>query len=295
MENLKLGVLGISEGNGHPYSWSAVFNGYNEKYMKDCPFPVIYDYLSKQKFPEDAISGAAVTHVWTQDVQYSEHIAKSSNIDNIVKYPEEMISSVDAILLARDDYENHYEMALPFIRAGLPIFIDKPLALSVEEAKTLFKEMQYENQIFTCSSIKYAKEFGVDKVVGLGEIKFIEAIISKSWEKYAIHIVEPVLDMIPNRGGLLSVQNTGYKDVNIVTVSWENVTAVFSVVGNNKSPLEMTLYGSEKWKRLSFEDTFYAFKESLKHFIKGVKRKSVIIPRQLTLDVIEIVEKGIRK
>ena len=24
---LKLGIIGLSEGNGHPYSWSAIFNG----------------------------------------------------------------------------------------------------------------------------------------------------------------------------------------------------------------------------------------------------------------------------
>ena len=27
--NLKLGIIGISNGNGHPYSWSAIFNGYD--------------------------------------------------------------------------------------------------------------------------------------------------------------------------------------------------------------------------------------------------------------------------
>ncbi len=215
MENLKLGVLGMSTDNGHPYSWSAIFNGYNEQYMKDCPFPVIYQYLSKQKFPKDAIPDASVTHIWTQDTNKSEHIAKASNIANIVERAEDMIPFVDAILLARDDPENHYEMALPFIKAGLPIFIDKPLALSVKEAEMLFSEMLYENQIFTCSSIKYAKEFGIDKTKDLGTIKLIDASISKSWEKYAVHIIEPVLDMLPDRGKLLSVKNTGNFDIDI--------------------------------------------------------------------------------
>ena len=41
---LRLGIIGISEGNGHPYSWSAIFNGYNHEYAQDCPFPVIPDY-----------------------------------------------------------------------------------------------------------------------------------------------------------------------------------------------------------------------------------------------------------
>ena len=31
---LKLGVIGLSEGNGHPYSWSAIFNGYDSVEME---------------------------------------------------------------------------------------------------------------------------------------------------------------------------------------------------------------------------------------------------------------------
>ena len=32
----------------------------------------------------------------------------------VVSKPEQMIGSVDAVLLARDDAENHTQMALPF-------------------------------------------------------------------------------------------------------------------------------------------------------------------------------------
>ena len=41
-----------------------IFNGFDERYMNDCPFPVIPEYLAAQNFPEDAIQGAKVTHVW---------------------------------------------------------------------------------------------------------------------------------------------------------------------------------------------------------------------------------------
>ena len=51
-KRLNIGILGMTEGNGHPYSWSAIFNGYNKKYMDECPFPVIKDYLYKQ--PENS-------------------------------------------------------------------------------------------------------------------------------------------------------------------------------------------------------------------------------------------------
>ena len=84
MNNLKLGILGMSDGNGHPYSWSAIFNGYDIPKMSKCPFPVIPKYLALQDFPRDSIKNARVTHIWTQDKKISEDIASSSLIENIV-------------------------------------------------------------------------------------------------------------------------------------------------------------------------------------------------------------------
>ena len=51
MTALKFGVIGMSEGNGHPYSWSAIFNGYDADAMRDCPFPAIPEYLARRRFP----------------------------------------------------------------------------------------------------------------------------------------------------------------------------------------------------------------------------------------------------
>ena len=110
-KELKLGVIGLSDGNGHPYSWSAIFNGCDMAYMKDCGFPVIPEYLSKQRFPDDCIPNAHVTHIWTQDRAVSEHVAKASLIPNVVDRMEDMIGEVDAVLLARDDPENHTNFA----------------------------------------------------------------------------------------------------------------------------------------------------------------------------------------
>lgn len=127
MEKLKLGVIGMSEGNGHPYSWSAIFNGFDMEFMKNCPFSSIPDYLSEQQFPTDFLTqDAEVTHIYTQDISISEHIAKSSLVKNIVQNPKEMIGKIDALLLARDDAENHMKYAKDFLDAGIPIYIDKP-------------------------------------------------------------------------------------------------------------------------------------------------------------------------
>ena len=41
-------MVGMVDGNGHPYSWSAIFNGFDAAAMAHCPYPVIPEYLSRQ-------------------------------------------------------------------------------------------------------------------------------------------------------------------------------------------------------------------------------------------------------
>ena len=66
-KEIKLAMLGMVDGNGHPYSWSAIFNGYNREEMSKCPFAGIPQYLFKQPYGTLSIPGAHVTHVWTDD------------------------------------------------------------------------------------------------------------------------------------------------------------------------------------------------------------------------------------
>ena len=135
---IKLGIIGASPGNGHPYSWSAIFNGYDNKKMKECGYPAIPEYLSKENWPEARLRSAKITSIWTQDRITSEHIANSSYINHISSSLEELEERVDGVLLARDDAENHIKFARPFLSSGKPIYIDKPIALSVHELNRLY-------------------------------------------------------------------------------------------------------------------------------------------------------------
>ena len=153
---IKLGVIGLSEGNGHPYSWSSIINGdFNEDAMDDCGYAGIPLYLKANRNTL-GIDGAQVTHVWTQDRKLSEHIAAAALIDNVVDNMEDMIGQVDAVLLARDDPENHKTMAKPFIEEDVPIFIDKPLTDNAEDLVEFVRYYEKGKSIMSCSSMRYA-------------------------------------------------------------------------------------------------------------------------------------------
>jgi len=295
MTKLKIGIIGISEGNGHPYSWSAIFNGYDEKYMKECSFPVIPEYLSKEEFPQNFLTNlGTVTHVWTQDNAKSKHIAAASKIMNVVNEPNDMIGSVDAVLLARDDAENHIKLAMPFIKAGVPIYIDKPLALTVEEAQLMLFSQIYENQIFTCSSLRYAQELILSDIEkeNIGNIVYVEGSIVKKWETYGIHILEPIIAQLPKRGKLLSVIPVKHEGIQIVIIKWENCLANLKVTGLIPSTLSISFFGEKGNIVKRFTDSFSSFKASLKHFVDVVHTRKSVISKEEILEIVEIIEKG---
>lgn len=296
MSTLKLGVIGMSEGNGHPYSWSAIFNGYDPAYMKDCPFPAIPGYLAKQQFPQDSLGHlGSVTHVWNQDKKISEHIAASSNIATIVNNLHEMVGKVDAVLLARDDAAAHYEMALPFLKAGIPIFIDKPLAIQVTEAEKIWAAQQRPNQVFSCSSLRYAKELMLtsEEKEKIGKVKFVEGSVMKYWETYAIHVLEPLISQLPDRGGLQEVKCVSTDTHKQVLVQWKNVTGYFKTTGNIPSPLEIKFFGDKGTVTKTFSDSFNAFKSSLEVFVDVINHPEKNIPQLETLELVTILEKGL--
>lgn len=295
LKKLKLGVIGLSEGNGHPYSWSAIFNGFNPKFMRECPFPTIPGYLAKEKYPENFIGDLAeVTHVWTQDLQISQHIANSSNISNVVENMVDMIPHIDAVLLARDDAKNHGSMARPFLESGLPIFIDKPFALSLQEAEQMLDAQKKDTQIFTCSSLRYADELKLNNADYeiLGNICCVEASIMKTWDTYAIHLLEPIVSQIKNRGKLGSVKPVYKNGIHQTLIEWEKFTAYIKVTGPFPVPLAIKFFGTKGNIVKTFHDSFNCFKKSLRSFVKQVQTEEQIIQRNETLELVKILEWG---
>jgi len=297
---IKLGVIGLSDGNGHPYSWSAIFNGYNPDAMESCGFPVIPRYLEVQRWPDSRILGAEVVSVWTQDQKRSQDIAKAARISKVVHSPEDMIGEVDAVLLARDDAESHLKFAAPFLRAGLPIYIDKPIALSMDDLEKLYELEQYPGQIFTCSALRFSQELMLtpqdrDEI---GEIRNIVAFTPKSWNKYAIHIIEPVLSMLSEfdqplnfSGGV--TKRTHDDTSGSLIVNWRSgVQTAFFAVGDGVSPISIRIVGTNGFKDLVFSDSFAAFKTALEMFVEGVRNQSVASPKSFNKLVVQLLDKG---
>ncbi len=295
MGSIRLGVIGLSQGNGHPYSWSAIFNGYDPVAMEACGFPVIPRYLEKQRFPEDAIAEARVTHVWAQDKKIASHIAKAACIETVADRYTDMIGQIDGVLLARDDAETHYEFAVPFLDAGIPIYIDKPLALTVAGANRLLNLQRYPGQIFSCSALRYAKEFQLSHAdrAKIGGLRHIHATVPKDWDKYAVHVIEPLLLLANERGAVERIQTWRNDDSTTLAARFSGgLHALISAMGLSHAPLALRVMGDLGWTDLFFQDTYSAFKSALLEFVQGIIHRDIRIDKDFMLEVVSLIESG---
>jgi len=71
----------------------------------------------------------------------------------------------------------------------------------------------------------------------VGDIQFVDAIVPKDWQRYAIHIIEPVLNIVGNQCPILWSQVFHYTaDIQGLLVEWESgVKGRFTTTGNSLS------------------------------------------------------------
>jgi predicted dehydrogenase len=297
-QHIRLAMLGMVDGNGHPYSWSAIINGrYDPQAMAECGYPVIPQYLGAQPKEALGIPGAEVTHVWCDDPADAAKVARAAGIAHVVARPEDVIGQVDAVIIPTDKGWEHVDRTRPFVEAGLPLFIDKPLA-DREEHLEQFARWQAEGRpLLSTSCMRYAREFAAlrRRLDEVGQVRLITITTAKSWERYGIHALEAVYPFL-RPGGWLSVSNTGTAEANIVHARHaDGVDVVLAAVADLYGAFGcLGLYGTKGSLTERFQDTFFAFKTQLVAFVEYLRTGRLPFPFSETIELMQIIIAGIR-
>ena len=295
-KELSLAMLGMVDGNGHPYSWSAMFNGYDPDEMAKCPYPVIPVYLGNEPAETLRIPRARVTHIWTDDPADGERVAKASRIPNVVERAEDAIGHVDAVVIATDKGHEHVARCRPFVEAGLPVFVDKPLVDNLADLRTFEKWHADGKPLMSSSCMRYAKEFLPFRLSThyLGELRFVSITTPKSWERYGIHALEAVYPILGP--GFVSCRNTGKPERNVVHFQHRSgadaiVVAIDDMFGGFGA---LTLCGTAGAAQARFDDTFFAFKTQLEAFVQFLRTGVHPFPFDETRELMRMVIGGIQ-
>ena len=146
----------------------------------------------------------------------------------IVSSIPELIRKVDYVCLETNDGRLHLQQALPVIKAGKPLFIDKPITASLKDGTAIFDAARkYNTPVFSTSSLRYIT--GMEDVLSekFGKVIGAETYSPANLEKthpdlfwYGIHGVEMLFTaMGPD---CKSVSRIHTKDTDIVVGIWDN-------------------------------------------------------------------------
>ncbi len=288
---LNIGIIGMSPGNAHPYSWSSIINGqYDHQRMADAGYPAVGDYLRANR-DTLGIPGARVSHVWTQDTQISRDIALHSGIPGVVDSLEEMVGQVDAVILGRDDPESHVKMAHPFLEAGIPIFIDKPLAFTRKDLDYFEQQHASGRFLMSCSSMRYSGECRSLKseLGGLGPLHLVTAVGKKDWKKYGVHLVEALFSSLDDPQPQW-VQHLGERHQSVVLIGFEGgLKATIQVFQDICGTFQLSFFGSEGWRLVEIKNSYAMFRENMSEFIRSVEEGSPRLDFAKTRSIIQTV------
>lgn len=300
-KELRIGMIGFTEGNAHPFSWSAMINGaYDAPLMQEyCKtlYPTIPQYLGKQPAHTLGIPSVKVTHIcFTGHVgrEDAEKCARINGIANVVDRPEEMIGHVDAVIVATDVGDEHVERCRPFVEAGIPMFVDKPLVNKEEDLKTFLRWRREGAKFITSSSMRYSKEYEpfYRSHYELGELVYICSPMPKKYETYGIHALEAMYPLLGQ--GFLSVRNTGTYERTVVHIKHENGCNVNVIQGIGMAGAGMTVIGTAGSRYLQGGDSYYAFKKQMDLFVHWLRTGEEPFPFAESVELMKLVIGGLR-
>jgi hypothetical protein len=157
---------------------------------------------------------------------YTEDVKKMGV--EIVGSIEDLLKKVDFVLLETNDGRPHLQQALMVLKAGKPMFIDKPVAASLADVIAIYDAAKkYNVPVFSSSSLRYMESVQ-DVLKGkigsvLGADTFSPATLEKThpdlfW--YGIHGVEILFTLMGT--GCKQVIRINTNDTDIVVGTWKD-------------------------------------------------------------------------
>jgi hypothetical protein len=213
-----------------------------------------------------------------------------------VARPEEVIGQVDAVIISTDDGFDHVRRARPFVEAGLPVFVDKPLATSVEDLATFITWQKNGARILSSSGLRYAPE--IDALLArrgdLGELRWVSGVSCKTWERYGIHCLEPIFRLLgPGFESIRLETRPGLEIAHLHHRTGVQVTIpVISDGGASFGTFQVC--GTVGQSTFRTADTYAAFRAQLLDFVSFLRTGRASYPFAHTIELCALLIAGLQ-
>ncbi|MBN1108571.1 MAG: Gfo/Idh/MocA family oxidoreductase [Bacteroidales bacterium] len=232
--NRRVGIIGLD--TSHSVAFTRALNNATDQSFNGYKVVAAYPRGSNDiKSSVDRIPG------YTEDV-------KKLGVE-IVNSIDELLQKADFIMLETNDGRLHFEQAVPVLKAGKRMFIDKPVTASLSDAIAIYEAAaHYKVPVFSSSSLRYitgAKEIAEGKMGKvLGADTYSPATLEKThpdlfW--YGVHGVEILFTVMGT--GCSKVSRTFTPQYDQVTGVWEDQRiGTFRGIRNGKTGYGGTVF-----------------------------------------------------
>lgn len=90
------------------------------------------------------VTDVEIVGVYTDDPAAAEEWQRVYDVYIASSY-DEFVGKIDGLLVTARHGDNHYKYAKPYISSGIPMFIDKPITISEQEAVDFVAELKQNN------------------------------------------------------------------------------------------------------------------------------------------------------
>lgn len=210
----------------------------------------IVEYLNA----EGAEAGARVVALAGGPTQRNRDLARLGAISRIVEEPDQLLGSIDALIVTTRDGRLHRQQALPFLEAGVPVWIDKPLACSRADASDILdaasaahtQATSYSALRWTADALELAHA-----MQRVGEVQTMTLIGPADARSpyggvffYGIHAADVARMLAPPPAGKISVQTVAHTiRVHYPTAGPLVTLELVEPAGDGRTPFWATLVG----------------------------------------------------
>jgi len=279
-QTVRVGIIGLD--TSHSPAFIRLLNG-EKPSMDYTGFKVVAAYPYGSQTIESSFSRIP---------GYTEE-AKKYGVE-IVNSIAELLGKVDCILLETNDGNLHLEQALEVMKAGKPMFIDKPVAANLADAIAIFMLAErYNIPLFSASSLRYSprnQEFrkGIHGKV-IGAHCYSPATNEPShpdFSWYGIHGVETLYTIMGT--GCVEVSRSSSEGTDVVSGIWDGGRiGTFRGIREGRADYGGTVFCERK---IIPAGGYEGYGVLLDVIIDFFKTKVVPIPAQETIEIFTFME-----
>lgn len=217
----------------------------------------------------------------------------------ILENPLDLLGKVDAVLVESVDGSVHLERALPFLEKGIPTYVDKPFACSLNDAKAMVKVAETKHvPLMSSSSLRYAPEV-VEAKGGKGAVGAIIGVTTygpapthprnPGLFHYGIHPAEMLFTLMgPGCQRLTCLSTEGGE---VTTGLWADgrVATIRGLRAGAFGNYGFTLFG-DKAVTTQGVSTKYIYRELLKQVVSLFETRELPIDLRETLEIVAFIE-----